>query len=140
MSKSFTAQIDEHFAKYKKRLTVLVQMSAQDVFDLALLPRAKGGRMRVDTGFLRNSFEVTIGKPTQGIRTKPEGAKSYPAPQYSLTITNAKAGDVIYGVFTANYARPREYGARGQAPDFFVRNAAMKWQDIVRSNAAKLSK
>jgi hypothetical protein len=46
-------------------------------------------------------------------------------------------GDTVQAVFTAQHARPKEYG-HGTAPGwFFVRNAVQQWQVIVDQNAAQ---
>ncbi len=49
----------------------------------------------------------------------------------ALVIAGASLGQTIYFGYTANYAAAREYGARGQELDAFVRSAAQKWPQIV---------
>ena len=125
---SFSAQVDAFVAQTEQRTTAVFKASAQDVLKDAQTPTAKGGRMRVKTGNLRNSHVSGLNGSTSL-----SGADSY-----VLTIAQAKLGDKITGGWTANYAGYREFGARGQAPDFFLRGAAQKWPQIVKANAAKL--
>lgn len=123
---SFSAQVDAWTAETIDRTERVFKASAQDVIADAQVPTAKGGRMRVDTGTLRNSL-------TSGLN----GSTSLTGPEAYKVALQAKLGDVINGGWTADYAVHREFGARGQAPDFFLRGAAQKWPQIVKSNAAK---
>ena len=96
--------------------------------------------MRVDTGFLRASAEVTLNNPVLRLEDNPDDTAVYafdPGP-IALTIAGADAGDTIFMTFTASYARAREFGARGQAPDAFVAANVARWQDIVTASALKI--
>lgn len=124
----FDAQVDDFIKRSTLFHTAVLKQSAQDFGDDAQRPVAKGGRMRVDTGFLRNSHVSGL-----------NGSTSMSGPEsYVMTIAQMKLGDILSGGWTADYAVPREFGARGQAPDFFARGAAQKWQSFVKANAAKL--
>jgi len=129
-AESFSAQVNAYVSETIERSTAVFKQSAQDVIADAQTPTGKGGRMRVDTGFLRNSHVSGLNGSTSL-----SGADSY-----VLTIAGAKLGDSITGGWTADYAIPREFGARGQAPDFFARGAAQKWQQFVDANSRKLMK
>ena len=139
-TESFSAQVNTYVAETIERTTAVFKQSAQDVIEDAQAPRPsdaykvskskKLGRMRVDTGFLRNSHVSGLNGSTSL-----SGADSY-----VLTIAGAKLGDSITGGWTADYAIHREFGARGQAPDFFARGAAQKWQQFVDANSRKLMK
>lgn len=90
--------------------------------------------MRVDTGFLRASGQASLsGMPKIRADAKPSAGGNYnwSEGEVSLVILGASLGDTIYFGYTAAYAAAREYGARGQTPDAFVRGAAQKWQSIV---------
>lgn len=130
MALSFEAQVAGHVARYRERLEAVYKQSAQDVIADAQVPVAKGGRMPVDTGFLRNSLQTSLNGSTSLT-----GADSY-----VLTIAGAELGDVIEAGWTANYARAVEYGARGRPPRFFMRGAAQRWETIVQANAARFDK
>lgn len=123
----FTAQITAFAEDAKRKMTLVVQQSAQDVGELAQRPVAKGGNMPVDTGFLRNSLVAGL-----------NGSTSLSGPDaYSLAIAGAEAGDTIFFGWTAAYARYVEYGTQGRAGRFFMLNAAQQWQAIVARNAEK---
>ena len=126
---SFNADVRGWSERALRNSEAIFKQSAQDVLADAQLPRKKGGRMRVDTGTLRNSH-------VSGLNGQ-FGAKG--PDSYLITIASAEFGDVITGGWTAEYAVHREFGARGQAPDFFLRGAAQKWPAIVRANAAKVT-
>ncbi len=127
MSRQFTAQMQAFADRAKEKLELVVKQSAQDVFDIAQRPVAKGGNMPVDTGTLRNSL-------TSGLN----GADGVEAPEsYVLIIAGMQLGDVMLGKWTARYARYVEYGTQGRAGRFFMLNAAQQWQAIVSRNAEK---
>lgn len=130
MGNSFTAEIDA-FAKKSARIVELIfKASAQDVFEVAQSPKAQGGNMPVDTGFLRNSLLSSLNG--QGGTKGPEG--------YVLAIAGAKLGDAVEGGWTANYSRHIEYGTSRMAGSFFALRAAQQWQAIVSKNAEKAKK
>jgi hypothetical protein len=128
MSGKFTAQINAWSEKAKRNMALVVKQSAQDVFEIAQTPVAKGGNMPVDTGFLRNS--LISGLNGNGSF---EGADSY-----VLAIAEMEMGDVMIGGWTAAYAVHQEYGTTSMAGRFYMRGAAQQWQGIVARNAAKL--
>jgi hypothetical protein len=132
MAQSFAAQVSKWVQASEARMEAVLKASAQDVFEEALIPRAKGGRMPVDTSFLRNSAKAQIGSMPSGPSTPAEGMPSAPDGQITLTLVRLKPGESVFLGFTANYAKYMEhrYG--------FVRMAAQQWQDIVNKNAAEL--
>jgi len=135
MTKTFEAQVSDWVAKSKKTVEAVVKESAQRVVAEAQKPVGSGGRMRVDTGFLRASGQAsTSSMPAINANAVPGDGQGY---QYSdgaiaLVIAGASLGQTIYFGYTASYAAAREYGARGQEPDAFVRTAAQKWPQIVK--------
>lgn len=126
---SFAASVEGWSERALRNSEAIFKQSAQEVIADAQLPVGRGGRMRVDTGFLRNSH-------VSGLNGQ-FGATG--ADSYTLTIATSSLGDTITGGWTANYAVHREFGARGQAPDFFLRGAAQKWPQIVTANANKVT-
>lgn len=124
-----TATIDRWASKIADRMDDLVRQSAQDVFEIAQTPIAQGGRMPVDTAFLRNSLQTSLNGSTAL-----SGAASY-----VLAVAQAKAGDTIFGGWTAEYAAAQEFGSNGRAPKFYMRNAAAQWKQIVEGNARRLA-
>ena len=128
MAKTFSAQVDDWIAKSERLSMAVLQQATQAVINEANTPVAKGGRMRVDTGFLRNSLKANIG-------SMPSGASSpgnWDDSEVVLTLTRLQPGQVFYAGWTANYARPREHF------DGFLRMAAQKWQDQVDAAARQL--
>ena len=93
--------------------------------------------MPVDTNFLRASVQAGIGQVNFTAREKPAGVGrfSYDAGQVSLVIANSDIGDTITVMWTANYARHVEYGARGRPGRRFVGLAAQQWPQIVEQVA-----
>lgn len=98
-----------------------------------------GGNLRFETGFLRASLVALTSDALPSQTFKPDSIDrfEYDAGPINLTILGAKITDPITVVYTANYARPREYGARGQAPDRFVALAAQQWPQVVAQVAAE---
>lgn len=137
MATTFSAQVDARVAVYKKRLRAIMRSSCQDLAEEVTTPRAKGGNMRVKTGFLRASLMAsTAAMPsTRPGNVPPEsalnGAYDFDADTVNLIIAGMMPGDPLYLGFTAAYARPREY------KDGFVRLAAQNWQDIVSRNVQR---
>ncbi len=103
----------------------MVKQSAQEVFSIAQTPKAQGGRMPVDTGFLRNSLIAELNGAQVG-----GGADAY-----TLAVAGLELGDTVFAGWTANYARFQEYGTSNMAGNFFMLNAAQQWQAIVARNA-----
>lgn len=130
---TFTAQVAAFVAKSKERMDAVHRESAQRIVGVMQTPRAAGGNLRVDTGFLRASLVATTTGILPPTTTKPDGpaAFSYSAGTINLVIAGADIKDPITVVYTANYARPREYGARGQPGDRWVSLAAQQWQRVV---------
>lgn len=133
---SAKAVVDEFIITTEKRKLALTRQSLQDVIELANVPVAKGGKMRVDTGFLRNTGAATLNAPVMG---PGRGDPNAPAGFYdngnklmgtSVTeaLANLKLGDVFRFGWTANYAVYRE------AYDGFLESALMRWQKIVDRN------
>ena len=142
--------------KIKEDMDDVLRMSTQDLAEEAqkIGPSKRnpgggqGGRMPVDTGFLRNSIAVHFdGEPMPPIIYNPGSykAKLQRAGALAGNIDNAYAkiavaesGDIIYITWNANYAPIVEYGFNGPAR-LFATSAAEKWDTIVKSNAAALN-
>ena len=122
---TFTAQIKAFTDRAHEKLEAVVKQSAQEVFSIAQTPVAQGGRMPVDTGFLRNSLVAELNGATV----------SGGVDAYVLAVASMDLGDVVFGGWTANYARFQEYGAQGREGRFFMLGAAQQWQAIVARNA-----
>lgn len=127
MTRVFTAQLNAFKELTKAKTELVLKQSAQDLFEIAQRPKAVGGNMPVDTGFLRNSFVSGL-----------NGSTSLSGPDaYVAAIAGMELGDSIFGGWTANYAQFVEYGTSKMAGSHFALNAAQQWQAIVSANAAK---
>jgi hypothetical protein len=131
MSGKFVAQVDEFIAKTDKRMTALMRESLQRTVDDAQLPVAKGGRMRIDTGFLRASGQGSLsGMPTGPVRGESDVKGFYDsggATPVVVELSQMKLGAPFFFGWTANYARYRE------AYDGFLEGAVQKWQQTVNA-------
>ena len=88
----------------------------------------------VDTGFLRNSFNITL-------NSLPSiGDDGVGVAGISSVIAGLKTSDTVYLSFTASYAMRLEYGFEGkdskgrlynQSGRFWVRGAAQNWNSYV---------
>lgn len=130
-TKTLTAPVDKWVQETKKRMAAVRNASIEKVVNAAQLPVGKGGRMRVDTGFLRASGQMSLnGLPSGPVRGDADatpmqyddGSKVTPI---ALVLARASLGTDIYFGWTANYARARE------SKDGFLRLAAQKWPDFV---------
>ena len=128
MAGQFEATIRAFAEDAERKAEAIFKQSAQDVIADAQTPVAQGGRLPVDTGFLRNSLQAGLNGSTAL-----DGVDSY-----VMTIAGAELGDVIEAGWTADYAKHVEYGTQGRQGRFFMRGAAQKWPQIVRSNEAKV--
>lgn len=140
---NFAAAVADWVKKVEGATEAVFKESAQEVVSQMQMPRSAGGRMRVDTGFLRASLMAsTSAMPSIQPSAKPVDGNSYSpdAGQIEAVIAGADLGQTLYFGYSASYAAAREYGARGQAPDAFVRTAAQRWQAIVDSKVAELKR
>ena len=126
--KSFAASLDAFANKTVAQMEAVMKESIQDVVAIAQTPKAAGGRMPVDTGFLRNSLASSI-----------NGAFGAPGPDsYELTIAGMEIGDVARFAWTAEYAMYQELGTSKMHGNHFVGAAAAEWPQVVDRNAARV--
>lgn len=114
MARSFSNQVKAFADKAKRRQTAIFRESAQRLATEAGVPRAQGGNMPVDTGYLRGSMAAS-----------PTGMPALGALPPAVVLLSLQAGDTIFMGWTANYAIYMEarYG--------FARLAAQNWTFIV---------
>jgi len=137
MAENFQAQVDAIILKTDKRMLALQREAIQRTVDIAQTPVAKGGRMRVDTGFLRASGQGSLtGMPTGPMRGDPNatpgqydnGSKS----SVVLVLAQMQLGAIFFFGWTANYAKYRE------VKDGFLEAAAQRWPQTVREVIAEI--
>ena len=122
--------------KYRKRLRATARTAVQDLEGEITATRGEGGRLRVDTGFLRASLGWDVGSLPSGPTSSPGGDIPAGATLTGVPLTVALAqwdfNQPLFGGFSASYARPRE------AKDGFVRGGVEKWDTIVDSAAKRV--
>lgn len=138
----FSATVDAWVRETRGRQTAVFRESAQRITEEILTPVARGGHMRVDTGFMRASLTASLEGVLPQFAERPEeavkkargtGAPSIPfdAGPVNLVISNADIGDVITFAFAANYAQHVE---NRFAP---VRLGAQRWPQVVAEVTAE---
>jgi len=127
MTKYTFATLDQWTKKTEKRIDAVLKDATQSVVAVAQQTKAKGGRMPVDTGNLRNSLQSSVAGGAMG-----EGASSY-----ILVAGNMKGGDVATFTWTAEYAAAVNNGNRGRPGAHFVEGAVDQWPAIVRASIRK---
>lgn len=131
---SMTAQITAFVADTQKRLTACALQSTSDLIDQVQTPVAKGGKMRVDTGFLRASGQASL----TGMPTGPDRGTSGQQYTYAPVGIVQLAGDftlgkTIYFGWSAAYAKYRE------VYDGFLISGIQNWQSIVDNVCKQIS-
>ena len=138
---TFEAQVADWVKGVIEAEEVLFKEATQEVISQAQRTRAEGGRMRVDTGFLRASLMAsTSAMPSINPGAQPVEGQKYPynEAEVVLVINSAELGQTVYAGWTAAYAAHREYGANGQPGDLFLNLAAQRWPAIVNEKAAEI--
>lgn len=145
MADNFDAVIDKIVADTEEKMLAVVKNSIQEVVEDAQTPLSKGGKIHVDTGFLRSSGQAQLNQipvgQTEGreradgeIGVLPEYAVPDNADYILPTLAKMKIGDVFYFGWTARYAQIREIY------DGFMESAVMKWKQIVDGQIRRLKK
>lgn len=126
MVENFLMQIDRFVLDSEARILAVVRQSISNVIEDAQTPVAKGGRMRVKTGFLRSSGVASLNGPPAGPgKGSPDRNYVWTGEPVNIALARLKIGDVFYFGWTAKYAKYRELY------DGFLSAAAQKWQQHV---------
>lgn len=141
----FNATIDNFVANSKEKMLAVVKNSIQEVVQNAQTPIAKGGKMPVDTGFLRFSGTANLNNVPSGKtlgRNRLIGEEGV-LPDYALDdnasylsdiLVKMKIGDTFFFGWTAVYA------SRQEVYNGFMESAIMNWQNIVNNQIRRLQK
>ena len=124
------AQLDQWTRKTERRIDAVLKDATQSVVAVAQQTKAKGGRMPVDTGNLRNSLQSSIAGGASG-----EGKESY-----IMVAGNMKGGDLAtftWGNDDVPYAAAVNNGRNGRPGAHFVEGAVDQWPSIVRASIRK---
>ncbi len=143
MSDTFEIQIDRFVADTEKKLLAVTQSAIQSVVDESQTSIFKGGKIPVDTGFLRASGVAEINQIPTGLgrgRHRKKGETGV-LPEYASfgesvppSLARLKIGDFFVFGWTAKYARLMEikYG--------FLESALQNWQSHVDAAVKRLKK
>lgn len=127
MAKYTFATLGQWPIKTQRRIDAVLKDATQTVIRTAQKTKAKGGRMPVRTGNLRNSLQSSIAGGASG-----EGKESY-----IMVAGNMNGGDLATFTWTAEYAAAVNNGNRGRPGAHFVEGAVDQWPAIVRASIAK---
>ena len=127
MARYTFATLDQWTKKTERRIDAVLKDATQSVVAVAQQTKAKGGRMPVDTGNLRNSLQSSVAGGAMG-----EGKESY-----IMVAANMKGGDLATFTWTAEYAAAVNNGNRGRPGAHFVEGAVDQWPAIVQASIAK---
>lgn len=142
---NLSATVDAFVAETTLRLRALALQASEDLINEVQTPVAKGGKMRVDTGFLRASGQVSLtGMPSGPSRGEKPSSQTttvhgesvdlaggkrkiyeWAGHDASATLAGFAVGQTIYFGWTAHYAKYRE------AYDGFLISGIQNWQTIV---------
>jgi hypothetical protein len=140
MKQTLSADIADFVAKSDARLLAVVRNSVRDMVEDMQTPTGKGGRMRVDTGFLRASGRAAIGSVPSGPNQKPAGAPTgqytgaldtYDGTALNAVLLDLQIGETFFWGWTAAYAEVRE------VYDGFMDTAIQNWQNYVTINSER---
>lgn len=137
---SFSATIDSWVADTKERLVAVTRAAVGDVINEAQTPKAKGGHMPIDTGFLRASGTSHLNSlPSGPTRGESKVPNSYPSAddytstsQVGVDLAAMNIDDIFYFGWTAEYARKQNLD------NGFVDAAIQNWQSHVSKRANEL--
>jgi len=129
VANKFGEQVWAFAEKAKQRQLAIFRESAQALMEEANTQEGEGGKMPVDTGFLRNSSAASV-----------DGMPSDAAGEPALVFAALELGQTVWAGWTAVYALRMEHGFYGedslgrlyaQSGKGFARAAAQNWTFIV---------
>lgn len=133
---SFTAEVEDFIRQSEDRMLTVMRAAINDVVDDAQTPVSKGGRMRVDTNFLRASGRAALNAVPSGPSVKPNDAApnsyTYDGDAVASVLAKMKLGDTFFFGWTANYVRYRE------TYDGFLGAALQNWSKYVARRTEQL--
>lgn len=130
---SFAADVEKWVLETEGVMINVMRQSIDDAVNLSQTPKARGGHMPIDTGFLRSTGLGSLNGWPNGPDEKVKGQKySWDGDSVTTTLAAMQPGDTFYFGWTAVYAL-RQEGYNG-----FMETTAQKWQSIVNTNVGKL--
>lgn len=132
---SFSRDLQRFRERTMEKYSTVKRLSAFDLFSAIVLETP------VDKGVLRNNWFASIG--TGSTETTDTGDKSGASTVQKIR-SILEGTDLVKDVFLTNnlpYAVPIEFdGISGKAPEGMVRVNVLRWNQIVRANARKVSR
>lgn len=134
---NFSATVKDFSQKTKEAMDTILREATEDTVQQINLPRAKGGPMPVDTGFLRNSMAADINGSGEFSTVKPatKDDAGSGSGAVSLLINDFEGGQIMHIAWTAVYAARVNYGYVGE--DSLGRNYANPGAGFIESGAAR---
>lgn len=139
----FSATVDAWARESEARLLAVYRFALSDMVNDMQVSRAKGGRMRVDTGFLRASGVAALNTIPSGNGQRPADAPvgqytgvydTWDGQQLEAVLSEMNLGDTFYFGWVANYADVRE------VYDGFMDIPLQNWQGYVNSAVRRAQK
>lgn len=131
-SQKLRAQIDAWVQKAPQKLDGFAR---QICFEMA---ERVVDKTPVDTGFLRGSWQPSIGSPSLDHAGKSDKAGAAAQAAVALVVPQIKAGDRFYMMNNAAYARHVEYGTSKMAGRYYVSDTVKNWPSVVQQVASEL--
>jgi hypothetical protein len=125
----FQAQIDDWVKTSEARMSAVVKTSAQKMGEEVTKPIPQGGRLPVDTGYLRASFSASVNSIPSGA-----GGTKFAMSPIVLAIAKLKIGDRLIMGFGASYAKYME------ARYAFVRSSVQNWPQYVKHSVSEVKR
>lgn len=133
---TFAADVEQWVKDSEAAMLGVMRASIDDAVQMSQTPKARGGHMPVDTGFLRSTGLGSLNGWPSGPSDKPEGAAKgsfkWDGKAVTATLAAMSPGDTFHFGWTAVYA------LRQETYNGFVGTTAQKWQSIVNANIRKL--
>lgn len=134
-NQTLVADIESFITKSEDRLLAVMKGSLRDMIEDMQTPTAKGGRMRVKTGFLRTSGRASLEGWPSGNGVRPAGATDgqfeWDGTALNAVLLNMKLGDTFRWGWVANYASVRELY------DGFMDIPIQNWQSYVTKQSER---
>lgn len=119
-------------------MLAVMRESLSETVEATQQPMREGGRMRIDTGFLRTSGRANLNGLPSGASIRPADARpgqyTYDGESVDATLRQMKFGDTFYFGWTADYAGVRELY------DGFMGTALQNWQQTVNGVVMRVKK
>lgn len=139
----FSKKISKFAKSTELKMEAVVKDSIQEIVIDAQTPKAKGGSMPVDTGFLRNSGTYSLNQIPVGetigrerkegeIGVLPEYANPETGEELNIVLAKMTLKDTFYFGWTADYAWKQE------VYNGFVVKAVAKWKSFVEAAVRRL--